>query len=70
LPKLPVKNEYSPLPMVDIIEPSKMTVDDLVETLGRTRVKAVLRLSMEGKPRLPWHALAPGSHDLALILAV
>jgi putative transposase len=33
------------LPMVDLIEQSKMAVDELIDVLGRAQVEAVLRLS-------------------------
>ena len=35
------------LPMVELIEPSKMAVDELIEVMGRAQIEAVLRLSAE-----------------------
>jgi len=36
------------LPMVELIEQSKMAVDELIDVLGRAQIEAVLRLSAEG----------------------
>jgi hypothetical protein len=36
------------LPMVELIEDSRMAVDELIETLGRATVEAVLRISAAG----------------------
>jgi len=42
------KNGQVPLPMVELIEQSKMAVDELIDVLGRAQIEAVLRLSAEG----------------------
>jgi transposase-like protein len=42
------KNTQVLLPMVELIEQSKMLVDDLIDVLGRAQIEAVLRLSAEG----------------------
>jgi transposase-like protein len=42
------KNEQVLLPMVELIEQSKMAVDELIDVLGRAQIEAVLRLSAEG----------------------
>ena len=36
------------LPMVELIERSRVAVDDLIEVLGRASIEAVLRLSARG----------------------
>ena len=36
------------LPMVELIEESRMAVDELIETLGRSTVEAVLLMSASG----------------------
>lgn len=38
-------NAQAVLPMVDLIEESMMVIDDLVETLGRATIEAVLLIS-------------------------
>ena len=38
-------NAQAVLPMVDLIEESMMAIDDLVETLGRATIEAVLLIS-------------------------
>jgi len=42
------KNGQALLPMVELIEQSKLAVDELIDVLGRASVEAVLRLSAEG----------------------
>jgi len=42
------KNGQVLLPMVELIEESKMAVDELIDVLGRAQIEAVLRLSAEG----------------------
>ncbi len=42
------KNGQVLLPMVELIEQSKMAVDELIDVLGRAQIEAVLRLSAEG----------------------
>jgi hypothetical protein len=41
------KNGRQLLPMVDLIVQSGMAIDDLVDTMGRATIEAVLRLSAE-----------------------
>ena len=48
LVKFLVKNGQAMLPMVELIEQSKMEVDELIDVLGRAQIEAVLRLSAEG----------------------
>jgi transposase-like protein len=48
LVKFLVKNGQAMLPMVELIEQSKMAVDELIDILGRAQIEAVLRLSAEG----------------------
>jgi len=59
------------LPMVDLIEQSRMAVDDLIDVLGRASIEAVLGLSarqvagepQQGKARsgeVVWHGTQPG----------
>ena len=38
-------NAHAVLPLVDLIEESLMAIDDLVETLGRATIEAVLLVS-------------------------
>jgi len=45
LAKLLAENGQVLLPMVELIEESRMAVDELIETLGRATVEAVLRIS-------------------------
>ena len=42
------KNGQALLPLVELIEQSKMAVDELIDVLGRAQIEAVLRLSAEG----------------------
>lgn len=42
------KNGQALLPMVELIEQSKLAVDELIDVLGRASIEAVLRLSAEG----------------------
>jgi putative transposase len=48
LAKLLAKNGQALLPMMELIEESKLAVDGLIEVLGRAQIEAVLRLSAEG----------------------
>jgi hypothetical protein len=41
------KNGQGLLQMVELIEQSKMTVDEFIDVLGRAQVETVLRLSAE-----------------------
>lgn len=65
------KNGQVLLPMVELIEQSKLAVDDLVDVLGRAQIEAVLRLSAErvaGSPHpgkkgglIGWHGREEGT---------
>src|SRR5207245_11174188 len=48
LAKFLAKNGQALLPMVELIEQSKLAVDELVDVLGRAQIEAVLRLSAQG----------------------
>jgi putative transposase len=48
LAKLLVKNGRVMLPIVELIEQSKLAVDELIDVLGRAQIEAVLRLSAQG----------------------
>src|SRR5205823_10454020 len=43
-----LKNGQAMLPMVELIEQSKLAVDELIDVLGRAQIEAVLRLSAQG----------------------
>ena len=43
--KFLAKNSQAVLPMLDLIEQSRMAIDELVETLGRATIEAVLEVS-------------------------
>ena len=45
LAKFLAANEQAILPIVDLIEQSRMAVDELLEVLGRSTLEAVLRMS-------------------------
>ena len=59
------------LPMVELIEQSRMAVDELIDVLGRAQIEAVLRLSAErvaGPPHpgkkggsIGWHGRETGT---------
>jgi putative transposase len=65
------RNGQTLLPMVELIEQSKMAVDELIDVLGRAQVEAVLRLSAEriaGAPHpgkkggeIGWHGREEGT---------
>lgn len=66
------KNGQQLLPMVDLITRSRIAIDDLVDTVGRAAIEAVLRLSGEqvaGPPQqgrtrqgeIVWHGTQAGS---------
>jgi putative transposase len=66
------KNGQQLLPMVDLIAQSRIAIDDLVDTVGRATIEAVLRLSAEqvaGPPQqgrtrpgeIVWHGTQAGS---------
>ena len=69
------KNGQALLPMVGLIEQSKLAVDELIDVLGRASVEAVLRLSAEGIAGPPhpgrkggavgWHGNETGTVALA-----
>ena len=46
--KFLAKNGQALLPMVELIEQSKLAVDELIDVLGRAQIEAVLRLSAQG----------------------
>ena len=48
LAKVLAKNGQALLPMVELIEQSKLAVDELIDVLGRAQIEAVLRLSAQG----------------------
>ena len=48
LAKFLMKNGQVLLPMVELIEQSKLAVDELIDVLGRAQIEAVLHLSAEG----------------------
>src|SRR5437870_11755999 len=48
LAKFLAKNGQALLPMVELIEQSKLAVDELIDVLGRAQIEAVLRLSGQG----------------------
>lgn len=48
LAKFLAKNGQALLPMVELIEQSKLAVDELMDVLGRAQIEAVLRLSAQG----------------------
>jgi hypothetical protein len=62
------------LPMVELIEQSKLAVDELIDVLGRAQIEAVLRLSTEriaGPPHpgkkggeIGWHGREEGTVSL------
>jgi transposase-like protein len=68
------KNGQVLLPMVELIEQSKLAVDELIDVLGRAQVEAVLRLSAEriaGPPHpgkkggeIGWHGREEGTVSL------
>ena len=65
------KNGQTLLPMVELIEQSKLAVDELIDVLGRAQIEAVLRLSAErlaGAPHpgkkggaIGWHGREEGT---------
>jgi putative transposase len=48
LAKFLAKNGQALLPMVELIEQSKLAVDELIDMVGRAQIEAVLRLSAQG----------------------
>ncbi len=69
------RNGQALLPMVELIEQSKLAVDELIDVLGRASIEAVLRLSAEGVADPPhpgkkggavgWHGSEAGTVALA-----
>lgn len=66
-----VRNGQALLPMMDLIERSRMAIDELIDVMGRASVEAVLELSarqvagppQQGKARpsdIVWHGTQPG----------
>ena len=65
------RNGHVLLPMVELIEQSRMAVDELIDVLGRAQIEAVLRLSAEriaGPPHpgkkggtIGWHGREEGT---------
>ena len=63
------------LPMVELIEGSRMAIDELIDVLGRASVEAVLHLSARGvagekqrgrkKESIRWHGSQTGSVRLS-----
>jgi len=61
LGKYLARNGHALLPMVDLIEQSKLAVDELIDVLGQAQVEAVLRLSAERIAAPPRSAGKPAS---------
>ncbi len=69
------KNGQALLPMVELIEQSRLAVDELIDVLGRASIEAVLRLSAEGIAGPPhpgkkggaigWHGCERGTVTLS-----
>lgn len=66
-----VRNDQAVLPMLELIEQSRMAIDELIDVMGRASIEAVLQLSavqvagppQQGKARQPdvvWHGRQPG----------
>jgi len=66
-----VRNGQALLPMMELIEQSRMAIDELIEVMGRASIDAVLQLSavqvagapQQGKARqaeIVWHGTQPG----------
>ena len=66
-----VRNGQALLPMLELIEQSRMAIDELIDVMGRASIEAVLQLSavqvagppQQGKAREPdivWHGTQPG----------
>ena len=72
-----MKNGQQLLPMVQLIEQSRLAIDELVDTIGRVTIETVLEMSAEqlvglrqqGKWRqggeLVWYGKQPGQIDLS-----
>jgi transposase-like protein len=70
-----VRNGQELLPMLELIEQSRMAIDELIDVMGRASVEAVLQLSarqlagepQQGKARageVGWHGTQPGRVNL------
>jgi transposase-like protein len=70
-----VRNGQALLPMMELIEQSRMAIDELIDVMGRASVEAVLELSarqvagepQQGKARtseVGWHGRQPGRVNL------
>lgn len=70
-----VRNGQALLPMMELIEQSRMAIDELIDVMGRASVEAVLQLSarqvagepQQGKARageVGWHGSQPGRVNL------
>jgi len=70
-----VRNGQALLPMLELIEQSRMAIDELIDVVGRASLEAVLQLSavqvagppQQGKAREPdvvWHGRQPGRVSL------
>ncbi len=66
-----VRNGQALLPMMELIEQSRMAIDEMIDVMGRASIEAVLQLSavqvagppQQGKARQPdivWHGTQPG----------
>ena len=66
-----VRNGQALLPMLELIEQSRMAIDELIDVMGRSSIEAVLELSamqvagppQQGKARtseIGWHGTQPG----------
>jgi len=66
-----VRNGQALLPMMELIEHSRMAIDELIDVMGRASIEAVLELSamqvagppQQGKARpseIGWHGSQPG----------
>jgi putative transposase len=70
-----VRNGQALLPMIELIEQSRMAIDELIEVMGRASIEAVLGLSarqVAGEPqqgkaqagKVGWHGPQPGRVNL------
>ena len=70
-----VRNSQALLPMMELIEQSRMAIDELIDVMGRASIEAVLGLSarqvagepQQGKARsgeVGWHGTQPGRVNL------
>ncbi len=63
-----MKNGQQLLPMVQLIEQSRVAIDELVDTIGRVTIDTILEMSAEqvAGPRQQgqWRRLIPGERSL------